>query len=1263
VTTIVRRRLRRVRRVVAYGLVALLILLALAVAVANQLLPLLASHPDDVAQWLSERIGRPVALQAVDAQWSRRGPLLRVRGLRVGQGSDVLDAGNAELQINAYAGFLPGVALTDLRIRGLQLELQRGSDGEWRLEGLGGERGGEPFDLRQLDGLGEVQIEAAQLRFSDAISGRSWQLRRIDARLSSVGARFRLGVVARIDDGAPLQLVAELDQELRDGRVWIGGEQLSLAPWLGGTPLAGIEVMEARGDLGLWLEIRDRRLQGAQLDATFEPLTLRGSVPIELSHDPTSTVEARYGLDRARAALRWQRDGEGWHELDLDAGDARTALTGFRIEKQQALRLHAAEIELGPLANLAMLADRTAPALRRWLYLATPRGRVRELDLDWIDASSFRAAGELHGVGWQPAQRVPGLRGIAGRFDADAAAATLALRADPLLVDAPGVLRAPMAPRVHGTINAFALEPGWRIEAAGLQFRAEDYAFALDGGIELQGDGSRPLLDLRADVEPGPITAAEHFWILNKMPPKAIDWLDTALVAGQLRGGRAIVRGDADFWPFRAQQGRFEAEAMLADTTLRFRKDWPVGENVAGTARFINDAIEVELSGALSGNRVERVSGGIATLRDPVLELDAKGGGQGGDLLALLRASPLQHRYGPYLTGLDVGGEGEIELSLHIPLKEELGAPRIEGHVDLKRADLRDAKWDLAFDAATGRVRFSDKGFSADELNVGFAGGLATLSIGVGDYTSSEDRIAEASLRGRFGADALLAPYPSLLWLQPWLDGESDWTLQLSVPRAEEQEAPRVLRVRSDLVGTTLSLPAPLRKDASDRLGLDLEVQLPLANGSIDLRLGELMRLRGRLPEQGSFSGVATFGDAPEEPMPTAGIVAVGQVPVLDAAGWAAFALASSGGGAGVQRIDLHAGELDVLDRAFAETRITFAREAGGEIALGFSGAALQGALQLPTEDIATRGITARFERLHWPAAAPRASSALSSSNPAAVPPLHLYVQDFRFGEAALGETRLETYPTPEGMHVQQLDTTSEDLALRASGDWTRIGARERSSFRIAFSAGDLGEMLKALGFSALIEGGQTEAELQATWPGPPSAFELQRLDGTLSAKVGKGRVLEVEPGAGRIFGLLSLTEIPRRLALDFSDFFKSGLAFNQITGTFSLDGGNAFTDDLRIDGPAAEIRVRGRTGLKAKDYDQTMEVLPRAGSMLPAIGAIAAGPAGAAIGAVAQAVLQKPIKHMARTLYRVQGSWDEPKIDVIDRGPASDGGAPRPGR
>jgi uncharacterized protein (TIGR02099 family) len=1273
VTTTLRRRARRARRLLAYGLATLVILLAFAVAIANQMLPVLARHPEDVARWLSERIGRPVALDAVSARWSRRGPLLGVTNLRVGQGEDVLEIGQAELQVNAYAGFLPGVPLAVVRVRGPELVLERNADGEWRLEGLAKRQGGGGFDLRQLDGLGELQIEDAKLRFTDARTGGDWSFERIDARLRTVGERFAFGIVARVEAGAPLRVVADLDRDLQAGRIYLGGEQLALERWFGHTPLAGIELVHGNGELGLWLDIAQRRLVGARLETELASVSLRGLRPLPThADDDRQPIEVRYGFDALAASLHWRRDDAGgWTldvvRLDLDAGDARTELANARIERRSreggGIRATLqGNVELGPLLALPMLSDRPSDAVRRWLYLATPRGRIDSLALDWTGAGLRRIDARLVQFGFQPVGKVPGAEGIAGTLSGDADALNFELDARPLTVNAPVMLRGPMVQNARGSINAWPTHPGWRVEAAGLELKADDWAASLDGGVWLQGDGTRPFLDLRARVAPGSVTAAKKFWIMNKMPPKAVQWLDDALIAGQLVGGSALVYGDADDWPFHHHEGRFEARAQLAATMLRFRHDWPAGENVAGEAVFINEGLGLDLSGQLLGNAIEHAVGGIESMHDPIVELDVEGGGRGETLLALLRSSPLQRKYGDYLDSISIGGTADIGLKLHIPLKDRLGEFALDGRVDLQQADLRDSDWNLDFDEASGRVRFSERGFSADELRVGFAHGTGALSIAVGGYTSDESRVAEASLRGRFAGDALLQPYESLRWLQPYLDGNSEFALQLNVPAEGAAQKLQTLHVRSDLSGTALALPAPLRKEAGARLPLDLTVQLPVAQGAIDLRLGELLRLRGTLPQNGSFTGVAAFGDAPDTALPTQGIVAVGQMPVLDAAGWAAFAMSGSGGGPGLQHADLYAGELDLLDRAFAETRVRYARADDGTLQIGFEGLPLQGEITIPTTDLGTRGIDADFERLYWPSATPQGGNPLSSADPAVIPPLRIDIDDFRFGEAALGKSELETYPTPEGLHVERFDTTTEGLTLRASGDWARIGGQERSNFRIDFDSRDLGAMLKTLGFSELISGGETKAHLEATWPGAPSAFELEKVHGELSALVGKGRVLEVQPGVGRLFGLLSLTEIPRRLALDFSDFFKSGLAFNRITGSFALDGGNAYTDDLEIVGPAAEIRVRGRTGLKLKDYDQTMEVLPRAGSVLPAIGAIAAGPAGAAIGAVAQAVLQRPIKQMARTLYRVQGSWDEPRIDVIDRGPAPGGGG-RAGR
>jgi len=86
------------------------------------------------------------------------------------------------------------------------------------------------------------------------------------------------------------------------------------------------------------------------------------------------------------------------------------------------------------------------------------------------------------------------------------------------------------------------------------------------------------------------------------------------------------------------------------------------------------------------------------------------------------------------------------------------------------------------------------------------------------------------------------------------------------------------------------------------------------------------------------------------------------------------------------------------------------------------------------------------------------------------------------------------------------------------------------------------------------------------------------------------------------------------------------------------------------IEGPAANISIRGQTDLRRQQFDQTIDVNPRAGNLLTVVGAVAGGPVGAAVGAAANAVLGKPLGAIGAKTYRVTGPWAEPKVEVIDR-------------
>ncbi len=113
---------------------------------------------------------------------------------------------------------------------------------------------------------------------------------------------------------------------------------------------------------------------------------------------------------------------------------------------------------------------------------------------------------------------------------------------------------------------------------------------------------------------------------------------------------------------------------------------------------------------------------------------------------------------------------------------------------------------------------------------------------------------------------------------------------------------------------------------------------------------------------------------------------------------------------------------------------------------------------------------------------------------------------------------------------------------------------------------------------------------------------------------------------------------------------FGKGLAFDSITGDFRLADGSATTSNLSIAGSSANISISGRTGLRARDYDQQVHVVPHVGNSLPLVGAVVGGPVGAAAGFAVQSLLGKGLNKAAGARYRITGSWDKPVMTLIEK-------------
>src|SRR5690606_17018536 len=378
--------------------------------------------------------------------------------------------------------------------------------------------------------------------------------------------------------------------------------------------------------------------------------------------------------------------------------------------------------------------------------------------------------------------------------------------------------------------------------------------------------------------------------------------------------------------------------------------------------------------------------------------------------------SPLHELDPETFAAVTGSGPADVGFRMALPMVEH-GVLAIEGDVRLDGASLADPRWSLAFDQVRGPVRYSQRGFRADRLGVRLDGRPGKLSLRSGvDAVRDRRNVLEADLEAQFGADALLARASELDWLAPYMHGQSSWTAGLVVPESGSGDArtPR-LTLRSTLVGTALSLPAPLDKPAARPLATRVEMPLPLDSGEIQVALGDVLGLRAR--SHGARTGIrVALGSATvSQPAPASGLIVDGHAPVLDAIGWIGLVRGGDSGGDGglaLGRIDVRVDALQMLGATFRDSRLRVSPEAGGALAVQVEGPMLQGRLRVPGATNAT--VSGRFERVHWRLPVKPEGGASSAPatpvpvvdndiDPARIPPLALDIDDLCLADAALG--------------------------------------------------------------------------------------------------------------------------------------------------------------------------------------------------------------------------------------------------------------------
>jgi len=514
----------------------------------------------------------------------------------------------------------------------------------------------------------------------------------------------------------------------------------------------------------------------------------------------------------------------------------------------------------------------------------------------------------------------------------------------------------------------------------------------------------------------------------------------------------------------------------------------------------------------------------------------------------------------------------------------------------------------------------------------------------------------QLDFRGTMTGDALHAALSLPASIS--IGGQTDWHGVLKM--APEPARERSLRLSGSLSGLDLKLPDPLAKPAGTAMPSWIEFQWP-ATGAPQARLSVGTVLHGAfsLESDGNSSRLGhvalMFGSGEPEVSDTQTINVGGSLERVDLAGWLRLNTPDKNAkplSSYLRAAKIDVAQLDYLGLSFLNVALDLTvSDTALRIAVG--GPNVVGTLTIPSGTASDEPWNLEFQRLKFvdgPAANPASAEKAgqpADGNPRDVPAINFHAAQMTWGERQFGDVKATLLKLDDGVSLEQLTTTSPDYSVSAKGEWRGPDAG-LGRIEGTLTSTNVAATLKQLGYADVIDAKSGHLDFNLSWVGAPTADALADATGHVQIVLGKGQIVGLKPGAGRVLGLASVAELPRRLALDFSDLTDKGFAFDTARGDFDLRDGNAYTDNVLVKGPAAEIGLIGRVGLKTKDYDQTAVVTGNLGkSPLPLAGFVGGPVIGAAVLVFTQ-VFKQPLKGLVRGYYRITGDWDNPTVERI---------------
>jgi uncharacterized protein YhdP len=540
--------------------------------------------------------------------------------------------------------------------------------------------------------------------------------------------------------------------------------------------------------------------------------------------------------------------------------------------------------------------------------------------------------------------------------------------------------------------------------------------------------------------------------------------------------------------------------------------------------------------------------------------------------------------------------------------------------------------------ALRGTLTFHDAHLRRSTLSGQWLGGPVTLNVAERQDGGSGAGLAVAA-HGVLDARAALLAVSGRADPAP-LAGAAEWSALLDMPAAAEARPSR-WRVRADssLVGVASALPEPLAKTQGAALALRVDAGGDAVRGQLRVSVGERMRAVVAVERSGDAwriergalrlgSGMPTL---PAQPV----LLVDGAVSRLELPAYLSlWRQAGSDAALPAVQARLLAGQLSIGPRSYPDASISAdAVQGSGEVAIEAADLAGSAGWGAGGPDGAAQVRLTRLDVVQPTDAALGAElvDALGSE-------VQLTVEKLQWRGRPLGRLTAQLRVRGASLEVRDLDLSGVSERTRASGRCLNEGC----DLQFTLDSHDAAATLASFGFRPEVDAARAQLSGEVRWARQPEA-SLASLNGRLHMRLEDGVVRAAAGGPAAPMALLAVPALARGLAVPGRTAASAGLRFASFTADYALHDGQAETADLDFDGEA-QILMRGRVGLAARDYDAQALLLKGEERLPAAVRGLAPMPKLAAVWLSLRQLLEGSGADRSAAL-RLQGTWDDPVV------------------